>query len=180
MYKRQVLIYIDRKNRIYNTPLELNVQHNGTQNEPVFICWGSENSHYHYIINVQAFCSTADNNGDKWCVACQEMVKHENFKEALLRKGALWSRKTLLSEFVTVQRGKEQQKNGGDMHRGKEDIDTENAHTMVVVRILSLVCLHRPVLPSAQALLLSVCLIAARLTPLCCIASTSTTVLFLF
>lgn len=74
--KRQVVIFMSKRDVAYSTPLHLSVKPDGTQAEPVFICWDSEQSHYHYILNIQAFCSNGDSH-ERWCGPCQKMVRKE-------------------------------------------------------------------------------------------------------
>ena len=42
MFKRQVVIFMSKRDVAYSTPLEMSVLRDGTQAEPVFICWDSE------------------------------------------------------------------------------------------------------------------------------------------
>ena len=67
---------MSKRDVAYSTPLQLSVQRDGTQADPVFICWDSEQSHYHYILNIQAFCSNGDSH-ERWCGPCQKMVRKE-------------------------------------------------------------------------------------------------------
>ena len=72
---RRVLVYGDKGEPVYETPGDLSVSR--SPNDCVYILWDSENSHYHLIINIQAFLSNGDSNY-RYCAPCMKMVANSS------------------------------------------------------------------------------------------------------